>query len=95
MRWSDVKCNWIFCKYILKSFFFIKNFNKWNCSEQENDLERKHALLNREIRAALSVEDWRKTEEQREREALLLKDLVDTVNKRNALVQNLHSQEQA
>lgn len=64
-------------------------------SEQENDLERKYALLNRELRAALSVEDWRKSEAQREREALLLAELVAIVDKRNELVQHLHSQEQA
>lgn len=63
--------------------------------EQENDLERKYALLNRELRAALSVEDWRKSEAQRERETLLLAELVAIVDKRNELVQHLHSQEQA
>lgn len=63
--------------------------------EQENDLETKYALLNRELRAALSVEDWRKTEAQRDREALLLAELVGIVDKRNELVQHLHSQEQA
>lgn len=65
------------------------------CREQENDLERKYALLNRELRAALSVEDWRKSEAQRDRERLLLDELVAIVNKRNELVQHLHSQEQA
>ncbi|XP_037033406.1 EH domain-binding protein 1-like isoform X3 [Bradysia coprophila] len=66
-----------------------------NILEQENDLERKYALLNRELRAALSVEDWRKSEAQRERETLLLAELVAIVDKRNELVQHLHSQEQA
>jgi hypothetical protein len=51
--------------------------------------------LNLELRAALSIEDWRKTEEQREREKLLLAELVSIVDKRNELVLNLHSQEQA
>lgn len=63
--------------------------------EQENDLERKYALLNRELRAALSVEEWRKSEAQRQRDGLLLDELVAIVNKRNELVQHLHSQEQA
>lgn len=63
--------------------------------EQENDLETKYALLNRELRAALSVEDWRKSQAQRDREALLLAELVGIVDKRNELVQHLHSQEQA
>jgi hypothetical protein len=52
-------------------------------------------LLNLELRAALSVEDWRKSEEQRDREALLLAELVAIVDKRNELVQHLHNQEQA
>ncbi|XP_037915940.1 EH domain-binding protein 1-like protein 1 isoform X1 [Hermetia illucens] len=66
-----------------------------NILEQENDLERRYALLNQELRAALSVEDWRKSEAQREREALLLAELVSIVNKRDELVQHLHSQEKA
>ncbi|XP_062698716.1 EH domain-binding protein 1 isoform X6 [Aedes albopictus] len=66
-----------------------------NLLEQENDLEKKYDMLNLELRAALSIEDWRKTEEQREKEALLLAELVAIVDKRNELVQNLHSQEQA
>lgn len=67
----------------------------FNCREQEGDLERKYDLLNLELRAAMSIEDWRKTEEQREREKLLLAELVSIVDKRNELVLNLHSQEQA
>ncbi|KAG5672661.1 hypothetical protein PVAND_002773 [Polypedilum vanderplanki] len=66
-----------------------------NILEQEGDLERKYDLLNLELRAALSIEDWRKTEEQREREKMLLAELVAIVDKRNELVLNLHSQEQA
>lgn len=58
-------------------------------------MEKKYALLNRELRAALSVDDWRKSEAQRDREALLLAELVAIVDKRDELVQHLHSQEQA
>jgi hypothetical protein len=43
----------------------------------------------------MSIEDWRKTEDQREREKLLLAELMAIVDKRNELVLNLHSQEQA
>ncbi|GAB0090800.1 EH domain-binding protein 1 [Sergentomyia squamirostris] len=73
----------------------IRRQMQLNILEQENNLERKYELLNKELRAALSVEDWRKTEEQREREALLLAELVAIVDKRNELVHNLHTQEQA
>lgn len=58
-------------------------------------MEKKYALLNRELRAALSVEDWRKSQAQRDREALLLSELVSIVDKRDELVQHLHCQEQA
>jgi hypothetical protein len=43
----------------------------------------------------MSIEDWRKTEEQREREGLLLAELVKIVDKRNELVQRLHCEELA
>lgn len=65
------------------------------CSEKENDLERRYELLNHELRLILSIEDWRKTEDQREREALLLEELVQIVNKRDELVHHLHNQEKA
>lgn len=71
------------------------NFLLEQHSEQENDLERKYAMLNRELRAALSVEDWRKSEAQRDRERLLLDELVGIVDKRNELVLHLHNQEKA
>ncbi|XP_017108363.2 EH domain-binding protein 1 isoform X5 [Drosophila bipectinata] len=66
-----------------------------NILEQEKDLERKFTMLNQELRAAQSVEDWRKTEVQREKERLLLEELVTIVDKRDQLVQHLHNQEQA
>jgi Bivalent Mical/EHBP Rab binding domain len=78
---------------LLSDFYIIYVLNHFR--EQESDLERKHDLLNLELRAAMSVEDWRKTEEQRDREKLLLAELVAIVDKRNELVLNLHSQEQA
>ncbi|XP_017838922.1 EH domain-binding protein 1 isoform X2 [Drosophila busckii] len=64
-----------------------------NILEQEKDLERKFSMLERELRAAQSVEDWRKTEAQREKERLLLDELVTIVDKRDQLVQHLHNQE--
>lgn len=47
------------------------------------------------MRAAQSIEDWRKTEAQREKERVLLEKLVAIVDKRNELVQCLDNEEQA
>lgn len=52
-------------------------------------------MLTNELRATMAVDDWRKTEQMRSREALLLQELVNIVNKRDELVHHLHSQEQA
>lgn len=66
-----------------------------NSSDKECELEHKYNLLKEELRAAQSIEDWRKTEAQREKERILLDKLVDVVDKRNELVQCLHNEEQA
>ncbi|XP_031332503.1 EH domain-binding protein 1 isoform X1 [Photinus pyralis] len=66
-----------------------------NILEKESDLERRYTMLNHELRMSLSIEDWRKTDEQRAREALLLEELVQIVNKRDELVHHLDSQEKA
>ncbi|KAF5289663.1 hypothetical protein FQR65_LT11780 [Abscondita terminalis] len=66
-----------------------------NILEKESDLERRYEMLNHELRMSLSIEDWRKTDEQRAREALLLEELVQIVNKRDELVHHLDSQEKA
>lgn len=66
-----------------------------NILEKESDLERRYTMLNHELRMSLSIEDWRKSDEQRAREALLLEELVQIVNKRDELVHHLDSQEKA
>ncbi|XP_044729052.1 EH domain-binding protein 1 isoform X2 [Chrysoperla carnea] len=66
-----------------------------NILEKEDDLESRFKLLNRELRSILAIEDWRKTDEQRTRETLLLEELVQIVNKRDELVHHLDSQEKA
>lgn len=48
-----------------------------------------------ELQKIASIEDWRKTEEQRNREQSLLDELVQIVNKRDELVHHLDSQEKA
>lgn len=39
--------------------------------------------------------EWQKTEADKSREKMLLEELVQIVNKRDELVQDLHTQEQA
>ncbi|XP_015749966.1 PREDICTED: EH domain-binding protein 1-like [Acropora digitifera] len=63
-----------------------------NLLKNEEDLERSHDILQRELRALLEMEDCQKTDEQREREAELIEQLVSVVNKRDQLVQFEDSQ---
>lgn len=63
--------------------------------EKEADYETRYKMLNEELRQINSVEDWKKTEEQRNREQALLDELVQIVNKRDELVHHLDSQEKA
>ncbi|VDD74366.1 unnamed protein product [Mesocestoides corti] len=63
--------------------------------EKETDLERTTALLNAELRELLEKEDNLKTSEDRVREELLLREVVEVVNERNEIIQELDYQEQA
>jgi len=63
-----------------------------NLLKNEEDLERSHDMLQRELRTLLEMEDWQKTEEQRAREAELIEQLVSLVNRRDQLVQFEDSQ---
>lgn len=72
---------------LIFSFFFFR--------EKEADLETRYRLLNEELHKIASIEDWRKTEDQRNREQILLDELVQIVNKRDELVHHLDNQEKA
>nr|CDS24099.1 Calponin EH domain binding protein 1 [Echinococcus granulosus] len=63
--------------------------------EKESDLERTTVLLNAELRELMEKDDSQKTAEDRAREELLLREVVEVVNERNEIVQELDYQEQA
>ncbi|KAG8189684.1 hypothetical protein JTE90_022498 [Oedothorax gibbosus] len=66
-----------------------------NILEKECDLEKRYEFLNEELRGLLEIEEWQKTEADKNREKMLLEELVQIVNKRDELVQHLHTQVQA
>jgi hypothetical protein len=85
-----------------KWFMFVNKKNallrrqmQLNILEKEADLETRYKILNIELQKIASIEDWRKTEEQRAREQMLLDELVQIVNKRDELVHHLDNQEKA
>lgn len=70
----------------------VRRQGELNLLKNEEDLERSKDMLQRELRAILELEDWQKTEEQKDREVKLIDQLVSVVNKRDQLVQFEDSQ---
>ncbi|KAL5961294.1 EH domain-binding protein 1 [Taenia solium] len=68
---------------------------KLSIMQKESDLERTTVLLNAELRELMEKDDSQKTAEDRAREELLLREVVQVVNERNEIVQELDYQEQA
>jgi hypothetical protein len=57
--------------------------------QNEKNLEKRHDILTNQLRYLMSIDDWKKTDEQKKTESILFNELICTVNKRNELVTQL------